>query len=314
MEIEYKREVSVVVATYNPNESKLLNTLKSIINQKSVDFEIFVCDDGSSRKTLNRIKEIIHGLELNAQISLIVHEKNQGTCRNILDGLYAANGKYIKLISPGDFLADDYTLHNWVNYMEKSEAKISFGKIICYSEDKNGFQIMQTQLCPQNEELYSGDCNLNKCIVNYLILRDRPVGAAFLSHREYTIKYLERIVEKVTYAEDFAYDLMLLDGIYIKSYPENVVFYEVGNGISTNDKWAKLLEKDRDGLISVMMETPNDNIVIKPYMFKSRFIDKLKKTFLIKDYLLLQLRKHKKKVYTDTSDVNRLRLHSIVQK
>lgn len=40
-------EVSVVVASYNPQIEKLLFTIKSIVNQKNVDIQIVITDDGS---------------------------------------------------------------------------------------------------------------------------------------------------------------------------------------------------------------------------------------------------------------------------
>ena len=44
-----KYDVSIIVATYNPDLNKLMSTLLSIIIQKGIKFEIIVTDDGSQK-------------------------------------------------------------------------------------------------------------------------------------------------------------------------------------------------------------------------------------------------------------------------
>ena len=40
-------QISVVVLTYNPDSEKLLATLRSVICQQDVDYEVILSDDGS---------------------------------------------------------------------------------------------------------------------------------------------------------------------------------------------------------------------------------------------------------------------------
>ena len=67
-----------------------------------------------------------------------------------------------------------------------------------------------------------------------------------LSDRKKTIEYLRLILNKVKYAEDNIYRLMIYQKEKAVWFEENVVLYEVGTGISTseNKKWKNKLEMD----------------------------------------------------------------------
>lgn len=128
-----KTEVSVVVACYNPVLEKLLMTLRSIIFQENVTVEIIVVDDGSKDQSLyKRLPEFFEDHSF-TNYTFVLHEINSGTVHNMLDGVKAAHGEFIKLISPGDCLFKENTLRHWVDYMRDAKIPVSFGDAILYN-------------------------------------------------------------------------------------------------------------------------------------------------------------------------------------
>ena len=66
--------ISVIMGVYNcDNNSELIESIKSILNQSFKDLELIICDDGSTDDTYERLLEIskidsrirIIGLEIN---------------------------------------------------------------------------------------------------------------------------------------------------------------------------------------------------------------------------------------------------------
>ena len=75
---EEVKEISVVVASYNPKWDKMQRTLDSIIEQKNIDIEIVITDDGSLNSMYNQVVNYLidHGVENFIYVS---HESNSGT-------------------------------------------------------------------------------------------------------------------------------------------------------------------------------------------------------------------------------------------
>ena len=55
--MDKKCKVTVAVISYNPVWEKLRNTLKSVVWQKKVDFEIIVADDGSEKDCFDFVEQ-----------------------------------------------------------------------------------------------------------------------------------------------------------------------------------------------------------------------------------------------------------------
>lgn len=107
--------------------------------------------------------------------------------------------------------------------------------------------------------------DIPKCRWNYLVLDDIALGSAIICQRELLIGYLEIIANKVIYAEDNIYRLMMFDGVAADYYPDKVLFYECGAGISTSgdSKWGKLLMKDWIASTQIMLSRSNCNDVFQ---------------------------------------------------
>ena len=239
-------DVSVVVASYNPVWEKLRRTLCSIIFQKNISIEVIIVDDGSEHNLFDNIRILFDSYNFK-EYTLMDSSVNQGTCMNSFRGMKIAQGKYIKFISPGDYLYEDDTLKKLFDYAEKNSLEVCFGEAIYYSETIGEFKIWEVTHCPCNMHIYT-DKNIeeNALKLNYLVLSDFALGASFFSKTNITVEYLEKIIEKVKYGEDNIYRLMVLDGIKIHYFQSKIIWYEFGIGISTskNRKWGEKVKKD----------------------------------------------------------------------
>lgn len=237
-------DVSIIIISYNPQWSDLLSTLKSVISQIDISFEIIVADDGSKK---NYEKEIIEFFEDNGIVdyTLVMNRKNQGTVCNLMSGLKVARGKYVKNIGPGDYLYSKTTLSRWIQYMEKEGMDWSFSEAVYYINDGEETKLVGVQAHPNDLTPY-----LNKNILEsrwtYVVIGDLALGASMLFKTELQYTYCERLLNKVIYAEDYMARIMMFDGIESGYYPEKTIYYQYGTGVSTssNKKWERLLKND----------------------------------------------------------------------
>lgn len=228
---EEVKEISVVVASYNPKWNKMQRTLDSIIEQKNIDIEIVITDDGSLNSMYNQVVKYLtdHGVENFVYVS---HKSNSGTTINIRDGVSVAKGKYIKIISPGDALATDLTLRKWCDYLHESGRKWSVSNYKCFVPTDTGIKFETHSAYPNIIDCYMNGDDV-ACRRNYLVFEDLACGAATLIEREFALAYLNKLVGIAKLAEDHMYRLMVLDGFIASFYPEDCVLYEWGEGVST---------------------------------------------------------------------------------
>lgn len=259
-------DVSVIMATFNPVWNKCIFTLKSIIKQKNIKLELIVVDDGSSDALFDKYR---YFFEVNnfSDFILIGHETNQGTVRNYYKGLQEASGKYIKLISPGDALYNENTLSDWVDRLEESGRRWSFAESVYYSEINNSVKLIKGKAAPRLIECYKKDA-FDVCRWNYVVLEDIPLGASILCDRLLFSEYLVEIIDKVIYAEDLTFMLIMYDGIRPYYYPESCIIYEFGRGVSTSveKKWQGLFRADlasAEHIITKMTSVDDFQVKIK---------------------------------------------------
>ena len=243
--------VSVVVASYNPNLDKLLKTINSIIIQQNITFQIIITDDGSKNDYFFELEQFFNNIKFKNFI-LIKNKINMGTVKNIKKALDICDGTYTKLISPGDCLYDKYTLYRWVTYY-MSENEVKF---------------VRHKAWPQNTFVYKDTfIDNSKIINNYLLFNDTIHGATLIGKTLIYKKYFEMGIDIIKYAEDCLYRLMVFDGVSIKFFPYNVIFYEYGSGISTrpDKKWQSILKKDIQATDKIILELSKNNSFIRNF-------------------------------------------------
>lgn len=249
-------DVSVLICTYNANWKKLKVTLKSILLSEDINYQIVVSDDGSKCAFF---PEIEHFLQLNGfnNFRLVLHDSNQGTVRNVISGLDECTGQYVKLISPGDFLAGKYVLKKWVEQIKETNTVVSFCDAIYYSMNNNKVIIKTEKAHPQVFCAWGGKGCLRKY---YLLYDDIGLGAATLCNTGELKKYLEMLKNSVIFAEDNVYRLMAACGENFSFYNEPCIYYEYGSGISTlcNHMWSQYLAKDWEATDQLILD--NDRV------------------------------------------------------
>lgn len=226
-------DVSVIVLTYFPDRDKLITTLKSVLMQKKVSYEILIADDGSDNFFQSDIEEIMRRYNF-TDFKFVAHSKNQGTVINFYDAVKEAKGNVIKPISPGDYLYDEDTLSKVYSFMNENEADVAFGDLVYYSNE-NKFTVFDKKE-PICDELYFCYKNYNsKKIAKRLIKYSDSICGASLFYKSSVLREgLSKIVGTVIYAEDSITQMFALLGKKILKINDFVAFYEYGTGISTN--------------------------------------------------------------------------------
>ena len=266
--INKKFDVSIVVATYNAAREKLITTLASAVSQKNVSIQIILCDDGSVDNHENDIRQFFTERGFSDYI-LILHRENQGTVKNLYDGIRQAEGKYIKLLSPGDYLAGKDVLATWTAQLSESQRRWSFCNAIYYSMIKGERVIVSGKAHPQMIAAYRRHDD-REIRWNYIVLSDIVLGAATLCSTELMIAYFEKIVDRVIYAEDNIYRLMVNDKIIPLFYDSDGIYYEYGTGISTasSEKWSRRLEADWNTADRIMFIESGEADSLQPYYLR----------------------------------------------
>lgn len=242
---EKEIDISVCVLSYQPDYEKLFATLTSIVQQVHCSFEIIIGDDGTPNFPQEEIELWLR--QQGCRDCTILHStENYGTVRNMMQMLSAARGRYIKAISPGDYLYCNDVLGKMLRFMEQEHYAVAFGRACYYHHDGSSYQLLDT-MSPLNLGIYEAkdyDAVKKACV----IYGDFILGALLMGERRMITAYTNEIVGHIIYGEDTIYLRMLADSIPIGFWNHNFIWYEVGTGISTKggDAWRKRLGKDMD--------------------------------------------------------------------
>ncbi len=226
-------DVSVIVLTYFPDRDKLLKTLKSVLLQRDISYEILIADDGSDNFYQSDIEEIMKEYAF-TDFKFVAHPENQGTVINFYDAVKVASGEVIKPISPGDYLYGEDTLSKVYNFMKENKADVAFGNLVYYF-DEDEFTVFNRKepICDKPYFNYK-DYKSKKIAKNLIKYSDSICGAALFYKASVLSEGLSKIAGTVIYAEDSITQMFALEGKRILKTDDYVVFYEYGTGISTN--------------------------------------------------------------------------------
>ncbi len=102
MKINMERNpiISVVMGVYNSAEY-LPETIESVLSQTESNFEFIIVNDGS---TDARVEKVLEDYASRDKRVLVIHKKNGGLTRALIDGCAVAKGKYTARIDVGDVM------------------------------------------------------------------------------------------------------------------------------------------------------------------------------------------------------------------
>lgn len=255
---------SIVVVTYNPIWEKLKLTLDAIVDQTFTDYELLIVDDGSNDSLEDEILLYVQERE----IKNFQHKKNSvnhGTVKNLISGLERCKGKYVKCIGPGDYFASKDSLAIIYSYLEKNSLDACWGLVKSYINIAGGKRKFVYRAHPLDIEAYRR-YNVGRIRENLIYYSDSAHGASMVFATQKLLKYLRIIEGYVIYAEDLSQILMAIEEEPIHLLDEEIICYEVGEGISTakNDTFMKLLERDVQKFYELAeMKYPNDKNLLK---------------------------------------------------
>lgn len=131
--------ISVIMATYNHAEF-VAQAIESVLNQKGVDFEFLIADDGSVDGTRSAVE-----VTRDPRIRFFPNEVNRGACEVTNELIQKANGEFVALINSDDYWIGDDKLSYQLQFMrENPKVGACFGR--AKFVDKNGLQIEKSTL------------------------------------------------------------------------------------------------------------------------------------------------------------------------
>ena len=245
-------DISVCVLTYHPDMAKLFATLESIVCQQGCSFEIIVADDGTQDFNRSVIEAYFAQRDFHTY-TIVANPYNKGTVKNTASAFPVMRGRYIKAISPGDFLYDETALARMLRFVEDNQYRVAFG--CTYQYQKKGEQLYEVlgQLQPTNLESYRRRA-FSEIKKEYLIAQDFPVGCAFFTEAQLLISYTEKILGKIVYGEDCVYNIMIADGVEFGFFDDHFTWYEKGSGVSWQEEWQGKIMADRNMYYMIIAE------------------------------------------------------------
>ena len=110
-------KISVIMGIYNTKSKDYLEkSLNSILKQTYTDFELIICDDGSTNECIRWVKEICSD---DKRVKLLKNEVNRGLAYTLNYCLSAANGEYIARMDDDDESRID-RFEKQLSYLEKN--------------------------------------------------------------------------------------------------------------------------------------------------------------------------------------------------
>lgn len=256
-------QVSVLIVTYYSEWAKIKLTLNSILKQKNVDFEIVVSDDGSEDNQFDKIRAYFKKRKFE-DYTLVAHEKNQGTVRNVITGLEYCRGKYVKGLGPADMFMDSFSLVQMYSFLETYQYEAGFCLMQGYTVLPNNKYNKKSYHYPFDLTAYKKE-DAFRIQKNEVYYSDHISDVATFFRTDFYLEYMRKIEPYVRYEEDIFQVMAALDGRFFHLFDKKLVWYELGYGISTSKKsgYSELLKKDSDSFYDFIFQKYKDNLWVK---------------------------------------------------
>lgn len=225
--------VSVIVITYN-SSAFILETLESINKQTYRNIELVITDDCSKDDTIEICNNWIEKNKANfVRVELITTTRNTGIPGNCNRGLYAATGKWIKLIAGDDILLES-CINDYILFVDKNPCvKVVYSKFLCFETNLSDHNISLPDLRGY-ENFYAADKTSYQQF-RILLRRNFAHGPTLFIDRELLLS-VGGFDEKYKF-EDLPLALKITNlGFKIYFLEKNTVYYRINNPSITNSK------------------------------------------------------------------------------
>lgn len=119
-----KKKATIFILVYN-NSDELGATVESVMEQKNIDAEIILSDDGSSNYDTALLEDYAIRLrERYDTVRVNVNEQNVGTVKHLNRIIQMADGEYLISCSSGDRFRDENTVADIILDFEKQKTLI----------------------------------------------------------------------------------------------------------------------------------------------------------------------------------------------
>lgn len=105
--LEYKPKFSIIIPVYNTNIEFLKKAINSIKNQYYTNWQICICDDGSTKKEIHKI---LKDATIDNKIDVVFSKQNEGISVSSNKALQLAKGEYTLFLDHDDELAKNALL------------------------------------------------------------------------------------------------------------------------------------------------------------------------------------------------------------
>ena len=202
-------KISVIMGIYNSKSYDYLEkALKSILNQTYTDFELIICDDGSTNSCVSWAKEIVGE---DTRVKFIKNSKNSGLAYTLNHCLEVATGEYIARMDDDD-----------VSNLTRFEKQMDF------VESHPEYDVVGTiaDICDENDEIY-GAYLLDEFVTSKSFLWNCPLLHPTIIAKKESLEKVGgyRVAKETTRYED--YDL------FMRMYAKGMKMYNVQDKMLT---------------------------------------------------------------------------------
>ena len=146
---EEKPRVSVIMGVYNAKNKRMINqSLKSVFSQTFQNFELIICDDGSTNLCAAYLKKIAQKSE---KVRLIRNEKNMGLAYSLNRCLDMAQGEYIARMDIDDISSED-RFEKQVIFLDKHPSFAFVGSSIILFDEEGEWGTRKYKACPVKKD------------------------------------------------------------------------------------------------------------------------------------------------------------------
>lgn len=141
-------KISIIMGAYNC-EKTLPSALDSLLNQTFQDFNIVICEDGSTDKTIDVLKD--YEKKFPQKIIILRNEKNMGLNYTLNKALKKSNGVYIARMD-----ADDLSIKNRLeiqnDFLDKNKEYDFVSSNMIHFDENGDWGISKTKEIPKADD------------------------------------------------------------------------------------------------------------------------------------------------------------------